>query len=144
MAAASVDLSTGEKVKILYAAGRRHHSWPVAREFNSSGRRQMLWLTGPDSGSAGLDTNLRSTAVWTHQFHYGHPPTTQPSLHCTTTAATVPFLTYIMYIYYSHLAAIFRSAAAINPIIGTATPIASSPRSVSVSHEDHHHRGTYI
>lgn len=75
-AAASVDLSTGKKVKILY--GRRRRSWPGAREFNSAGRRQMLWLTGPDSGSAGLETDLRSIAVSTHQFHYGHPPTHQP------------------------------------------------------------------
>lgn len=75
-AAAFVDLSEGEKVKILY--GRRHHSWPGAREFNSAGRRQMLRLTGPDSGSAGLETDLRSTVVSTHQFHYGHPPTTTP------------------------------------------------------------------
>jgi len=137
-AAAPVDLSTGEKVKILYGR-RRRHSWPGAREFNSAGRRQMLWLTGPDSGSAGLGTNLRSTSASTHQFHYGHPPTTHPQ-HPRSR------LTYIMYIYYSHLAAVFRSAAAINPIIGTAavSPVfASSPRSDSASHEEHH-RGTYI
>ncbi|KAL4091113.1 hypothetical protein QTP88_025851 [Uroleucon formosanum] len=76
-AAASMDLSTGKKVKILYGR-RRRHSWPGAREFNSAGRRQMLWLTGPDSGSAGLQTDFRSTTVSTHQFHYGHPPTHQP------------------------------------------------------------------
>lgn len=124
MAAASVDLSTGEKVKILY--GR--HSWPCAREFNSAGRRQMLWLTGPDSGSAGLETNFRSTTVSTHQFHYGHPPTTPPQHRHRTWSR----LTYIMYIYYSHLSAIFRSAAAINPIIGTAISPSLHPRAATL------------
>lgn len=117
-AAVAVDLSTGKRVKILKSCLRR--SWLGAREFNSTNWRQMLRLTGLDSGYAGLqETNLRST-VSTHQFHYGHPLTHNPP---SITPLLLRFrLTYIMYIYYSHLAVIIRSAVAINPIIGTATP----------------------
>jgi hypothetical protein len=51
-AAVVVDLSTGKRVKILNS--RLRSSWLGACEFNSTNRRQMLRLTGPDSGYAGL------------------------------------------------------------------------------------------